>query len=690
MRKNFKNQTNKIKKKDTNGITLIALVITIIVLLILAGISISAISGNNSIINRTITAKEQNEISEEKEALELSVTKSMGKNKYGNLLKDELEEQLNIDLGEGTTEVTSLIKNMINVKFTKSGRDYQVDVDGEIYSLGEMADSEIELTNENANLIGFEKGVTTELNIPGIFINNGKKYIITSFGNNLFYGDETLKKVVIPDTVKTIKEGFLKETNIEEVIIGSGVSEIGDDCLSSNYKLNKINVSSANEKFMSKEGVLFSKSGKTLMIYPIAKNGEYIVPNGVETIGYCAFEKSHISNIQFPNTLKRISGFAFSDCDNLKSISLPNSVQSIGNGVFMGCKQLTSVNLSDDLVIIGDYAFFNVPNSNDIIIPGNVKKIGEYAFDSWNRKVIFNNYKKIESVGDYAFSECIISDSEAKEHLQLLNEFSIQNSGSGGFGNIPTYDFVEILSNDFISPGLHDTETYELIKTWNDLVNEGIIVVLNGGINTNTSKATSALNGRLIIDGSISKINSGCFSDCSNLKSIEIPNNITNIGPGAFMRCTSLEAIILPNNLDRIEDQTFEGCTNLKIIELQNGLKSIGNATFQNCTKLELIEIPDSVTELKSVAFNGCTNLKHIKIGNGLKTFTSGMLIGVQNLENLTIGTGLEKIEDGAFSSCNKLKDIYYKGTQQQWNQIIVNVNNGNNILSTVTMHYNQ
>ena len=690
MRKNFKNQTNKIKKKDTNGITLIALVITIIVLLILAGISISAISGNNSIINRTITAKEQNEISEEKEALELSVTKSMGKNKYGNLLKDELEEQLNIDLGEGTTEVTSLIKNMINVKFTKSGRDYQVDVDGEIYSLGEMADSEIELTNENANLIGFEKGVTTELNIPGIFINNGKKYIITSFGNNLFYGDETLKKVVIPDTVKTIKEGFLKETNIEEVIIGSGVSEIGDFCLTDNEKLNKINVSSANEKYMSKDGVLFSKSGKTLMIYPIAKNGEYIVPDGVETIGYCAFNKSHISNIQFPNTLKKISSIAFSDCENLKSISLPNSVQSIGSGAFDGCYQLTSVNLSDNLVIIEDYAFWMVPISNDMVIPGNVRKIGEYAFASNNKKVIFNNYKKIESVGNYAFSKCIIQDNEAKEHLKLLNEVSIQTSTSGGVGFNSNYNFVESLSNDFISPGLHDTETYELIKTWNDLVNEGIIVVSNGGINTNTSKATSALNGRLIIDGSISKINSGCFSDCSNLKSIEIPNNITNIGPGAFMRCTSLEAIILPNNLDRIEDQTFEGCTNLKIIELQNGLKSIGNATFQNCTKLELIEIPDSVTELKSVAFNGCTNLKHIKIGNGLKTFTSGMLIGVQNLENLTIGTGLEKIEDGAFSSCNKLKDIYYKGTQQQWNQITVNVNNGNNILSTVTMHYNQ
>ena len=477
--------------------------------------------GNNGIINRTINAKEQAEIAEEKEVLGVAIVKSRGKNKYGNLVKDELEQQLNIDLGTGVTQVTALIKNMINVTFTKSGRNYQVDEDGEIYSLVEMADSEIELTNENANLVGFEKGVTTELNIPGVFINNGKKCIITSFGKNLFFADKTLKKVVIPDTVKTIKEGFLQNTNIEELIIGSGVSEIGEESLINNFKLRKIDVSSSNQKFMSKDGVLFSKSGKTLIIYPIAKNGEYIVPDGVETIGSCAFQDSHISNIQFPNTLKKISKDAFYNCENLKSISLPNSVQSIGRAAFTGCYQLTSVNLSDNLVIIEDYAFWNVPISNDIIIPGNVKKIGENAFSSINKNVIFNNYKKIESVGNYAFSKCIIQDNEAKEHLQLLNEVSIQTSTSGGVGSNTNYIFVESLSNDFISPGLHDTETYELIKTWNDLVNEGIIVVSNGVISTNTSKANSALNGRLIIDGSVSKINSGGFINCSNLKSIE-------------------------------------------------------------------------------------------------------------------------------------------------------------------------
>ena len=57
--------------KNNKGITLIALVITIIVLLILAGISIATLTGNNGLLNKTTSAKEENEKAEYKESLEL-------------------------------------------------------------------------------------------------------------------------------------------------------------------------------------------------------------------------------------------------------------------------------------------------------------------------------------------------------------------------------------------------------------------------------------------------------------------------------------------------------------------------------------------------------------------------------------------------------------------------------------------
>lgn len=63
----------KEKLKQIKGITLIALVITIIVLLILAGVSISTLTGQNGIFSQAQKAKEETETSSEKEIIELSV-----------------------------------------------------------------------------------------------------------------------------------------------------------------------------------------------------------------------------------------------------------------------------------------------------------------------------------------------------------------------------------------------------------------------------------------------------------------------------------------------------------------------------------------------------------------------------------------------------------------------------------------
>ncbi len=65
--------------KNKSGITLIALVVTIVVLLILAGVSISMLTGENGIIKQAQDAKEKNEIAEEKELVELSAGGAKGR-----------------------------------------------------------------------------------------------------------------------------------------------------------------------------------------------------------------------------------------------------------------------------------------------------------------------------------------------------------------------------------------------------------------------------------------------------------------------------------------------------------------------------------------------------------------------------------------------------------------------------------
>ena len=117
--------------KRNSGITIIALVITIIVLLILAGITIGAITGNNGLIGQTQEAKEQTEIGEEKEILDISVVKAMGNDKRGNITKSNLDPELDKSIGQG--KYTSIdFEDGIVVIFEESKRSYLVDKNGNV------------------------------------------------------------------------------------------------------------------------------------------------------------------------------------------------------------------------------------------------------------------------------------------------------------------------------------------------------------------------------------------------------------------------------------------------------------------------------------------------------------------------------------------------------------------------------
>ena len=89
----------KLKTKEGKGITLIALAVTILILLILAGVTIATLTGENGIIKNAGNAKEQAEIDAEKEIIETSVVQAIGRSKWGDLDKDEFQNQLDKNIG---------------------------------------------------------------------------------------------------------------------------------------------------------------------------------------------------------------------------------------------------------------------------------------------------------------------------------------------------------------------------------------------------------------------------------------------------------------------------------------------------------------------------------------------------------------------------------------------------------------
>ena len=127
--------------RNIQGITLIALVITIIVLLILAGITIGAITGENGIIGNAGQAKEEAEIANEKEIVDNATVQAMGNNKYGNIEENELQKQLDKITSEGETEVNDL-GDEFEVAFIDSKRYYIVDKDGNVGDAQKIVEDE--------------------------------------------------------------------------------------------------------------------------------------------------------------------------------------------------------------------------------------------------------------------------------------------------------------------------------------------------------------------------------------------------------------------------------------------------------------------------------------------------------------------------------------------------------------------
>lgn len=116
--------------QGANGITLIALVITIIVLLILAAVSIATLTGQNGILSRADESKTQTEIGEEEEAIKLAYNGVMADNLGDGVTARELEDEMKANGYDVTAEE---VNGKIKVTFGEpSNRVYEIDANGNI------------------------------------------------------------------------------------------------------------------------------------------------------------------------------------------------------------------------------------------------------------------------------------------------------------------------------------------------------------------------------------------------------------------------------------------------------------------------------------------------------------------------------------------------------------------------------
>ena len=213
---------------------------------------------------------------------------------------------------------------------------------------------------------------------------------LTDIGESAFLGCVSLKTINIPDNVTTVGEyAFYGCPALESVTIGSGVTQIGVGAFGKCQSLGEISVNSSNGSYSSSDGVLFNKSGDTLVCYPAGRSGEnYSIPAGVKTL----------------------SDYAFIFNQNLKTISMTDSVFSLGNGTFESSAKLESVTLSSSLKYIGHATFKDCTKLSSIVIPEGVVSIG-YTDDRIDRGGSFSGCTSLKSISIPATLKRIYDDS---------------------------------------------------------------------------------------------------------------------------------------------------------------------------------------------------------------------------------------------------------------------------------------
>lgn len=166
------------------------------------------------------------------------------------------------------------------------------------------------------------------------------------------------------------------------------------------------------------------------------------------------------------------------------------------------------------------------------------------------------------------------------------------------------------------------------------------------------------------------------FDKCENLISITLPDTITFIGNYAFRSCYKLTSITMPDSVTSIGSSAFHCCSGLTSITIPNSVTSIGIGAFSNCSSLTSITIPNSVTSIGEQAFFVCSSLKSVTIPNSVTSIGSDAFFSCRMLTTITIPNSVTSIKNSAFSYCDNLTSVYYKGSENEWNQMSIDDNN--------------
>ena len=341
------------------GITLIALVVTIIVLMIISGIAVATLMGDNGIIKRAGDAKILTERAEIVENAKMDILGKLTENS-GEISEKELKDIL-IEYGALSEDE----ENILDKTLTTTKGNYEITVN-EIYN-GSLKTPNAGLFNADTGELIYSWDKLLKLGNM-INVNNG----VLSRRAFTIPNDIAKVKLVITDdgTVTSIDHMGLSDiSKLKEVDIPASINSISGSAFARDSDLEIVKIAD-NSTISTIENSAFASCESLTSIK---------LPKSITTIGEAAFARSSLNNIELHENITSIGRNAFQNCNNLTSVKILDSSTAIADMAFNGCTNLTNVELSKNTISIGELAFGGCSNLT-ITVPSTINSVGNKAF----------------------------------------------------------------------------------------------------------------------------------------------------------------------------------------------------------------------------------------------------------------------------------------------------------------------
>lgn len=549
--------------KENKGITIVALVITIVIMLILLGVTVTVVIKGDLID----TAKESNDetryaqVLEQKEMWE---SEKLATDRFGaqaetleefverlkeeKILTKEEGEQI-LELGFVTIAKKDILFDGKRSVADASLWEYQLDTKTNFVTITKYrgtTDNLTELTIPNFLLIdGKEYRVTkTEGKSNAAIANfNGNVIIskgITEIGMASFNGANKITGVEIPNSVTLISDyAFQNCKGLTTITIPGSVKKIGASWGNSNAQV--FNNCSNLENVILEEGIE-EISGRTFD--SCSKVKEWKLPKSLKRIGPRAFRSTSVEEFNIPENVESIAA-TFISSSNLSRINVDSNN-----------KYFTSV---DGILFDKDSTrLIKYPENRDgssYEVPNTVNTIDANAFGSCKNLQTITIIDSVEKIGDSAFEG---------SKLKTIN----LGGGIANISNKPFYGALNLTNINVIT----ENDKYES----------------ENGILFNKGKTILIKYPPAIINGEV----------------YEIPNTVVEIGPQSFYR-SQIKNVIIPSSVKKIGSESFFQCYNLEELNLPEGLERIEWRALQQCNKIKTIVVPSSVTYIDKECFRG-------------------------------------------------------------------------------------